>query len=198
MTAELLTVFFSHPRATGLWHWSFMDDRKGGHPQALFSFDGRPRPEAEQWIKMMEEDFNTDETLRTGENGVAVVQWVQGDLLDHDRSRPRSPKVDLSPERQHQSEMCFSFGGRIMKRNLTRRSFVFQSGMLAVGATAGLSRAARGEDAPNVRLKSWERTEFPHRKPHFRSTFKITADNGAVGYSGRCTGSTVSPRLKEP
>lgn len=78
MTAELLTVFFSHPNATGLWHWSFMDDRKGGYPDALFSYNGQPRPEAEQWIKMMEEDFNTNVTLRTAKNGAANVRGFKG------------------------------------------------------------------------------------------------------------------------
>jgi hypothetical protein len=59
--------------------------------------------------------------------------------------------------------------------------------MLAVGATAGLSRAARGEDAV-VRLRSWERIEIRHRKEHFRQHIKITSDNGAVGYSRALAG----------
>jgi len=78
MTAELLTVFFSHPNAMGLWHWSFMDDKDGSSPQALFSYDGQPRPEGEQWIKMMEEDFNTDETVCTDVNGTVTVRGFKG------------------------------------------------------------------------------------------------------------------------
>ena len=78
ITAEVLTQFFSHPNATGLWHWTFMERRRGGSPHALFSFDGEPRPEAEQWIKMMEEDFNTDETVQTEKNGIATVRGFKG------------------------------------------------------------------------------------------------------------------------
>jgi GH35 family endo-1,4-beta-xylanase len=78
MTAELLTVFFSHPNSTGLWHWSFMDDRKGDKPDALFSFDGQPRPEAEQWIKMMEEDFNTDEIIRSSNKEAVNIRGFKG------------------------------------------------------------------------------------------------------------------------
>jgi GH35 family endo-1,4-beta-xylanase len=78
MTAELLTVFFSHPQATGLWHWSFMDSKSGRSPDALFSYEGEPRPEAEQWIKMMEEDFNTDESLTTDRDGNARLRGFKG------------------------------------------------------------------------------------------------------------------------
>lgn len=78
MVAELLTVFFSHPNATGLWCWSFMDNKKGTLPDALFSHDGELRPEAEQWIKMMEEDFNTDAMLRLNRQGRVAVRGFKG------------------------------------------------------------------------------------------------------------------------
>jgi endo-1,4-beta-xylanase len=78
MTAELLTLFFSHPNSTGLWHWSLMDNKKSESPHALFSYDGQPRAEAEQWIKMMEEDFNTDKTVSTAQNGIAEVRGFKG------------------------------------------------------------------------------------------------------------------------
>ncbi len=78
LTAEYLTLFFSHPNATGLWHWSFMDDKNGRLPDALFSHEGEARPEMEQWIKMMEEDFNTDETLTTSKKGIAHVRGFKG------------------------------------------------------------------------------------------------------------------------
>jgi GH35 family endo-1,4-beta-xylanase len=78
MTAELLTLFFSHPKSTGLWHWSFVDNQKGESPHALFSYTGKPRAEAEQWIKMMEEDFNTDETVSTTHNGSVNLRGFKG------------------------------------------------------------------------------------------------------------------------
>ncbi len=81
MTAELMTVFFSHRLAAGFWHWTFIDGAVGSgrrRPYALFSHDGRPNPEMEQWIKMMEEDFNTDETLKTDQDGTARVRGFKG------------------------------------------------------------------------------------------------------------------------
>ncbi len=78
MTAELLTIFFSHPNSTGLWHWTFVDRASGSHPWALFSYTGELRPEAEQWIKMMEEDFNTDEVLTTSADGKIHLRAFKG------------------------------------------------------------------------------------------------------------------------
>ncbi len=81
MTAELMTIFFSHRRAAGFWHWSFIDRPKTSRkhfPYALFTHDGRPNAEMEQWIKMMEEDFATDETRQTGPDGTATVRGFNG------------------------------------------------------------------------------------------------------------------------
>lgn len=81
MTAELMTIFFSHRLAAGFWHWTFIDRPAGAgkkYPYALFSHDGRPNPEMEQWIKMMEEDFNTDETLETDQYGAVTVRGFKG------------------------------------------------------------------------------------------------------------------------
>ncbi|MDP6044197.1 MAG: endo-1,4-beta-xylanase, partial [Phycisphaerae bacterium] len=82
MTAELMTVFFSHPLADGLWHWTFADKAPGRGmktmPRALFTYNGRPGPEAEQWIRMMEVDFNTDETTKTALDGSVKVRGFKG------------------------------------------------------------------------------------------------------------------------
>jgi hypothetical protein len=81
MTAELMTIFFSHPNADGFWHWSFIDRAKRSKrkiPHALFSYDGQARPEMEQWIKMMEDDFNTDKTIRTDHDGRVALRGFKG------------------------------------------------------------------------------------------------------------------------
>ena len=72
---------------------------------------------------------------------------------------------------------------------LTRRGFLARGGMLATGAAAGgLAPGARAEAFPEIRLKSWERIELPHRKEKFRVHIKITGDTGASGYSRALAG----------
>jgi len=76
---ELLTVYFSHPSVEGIWHWTFVDRPNGSSPWALFRYDGTPFPCGEEWIRMMEEDFNTDVTFVTDQSGAACVRGFKGD-----------------------------------------------------------------------------------------------------------------------
>lgn len=85
ITAECMTLFFSHPLADGFWHWSWTDRspsiqqrNKRYWPYALMSWEGEPRAEMEQWMKMMERDFDTDVTRKTGTDGTARVRGFKG------------------------------------------------------------------------------------------------------------------------
>ena len=76
---ELLTVYFSHPNTDGIWHWTFSDSESNNAPWALFKYDGTPYPCGEEWIKLMEEDFNTNEILTTNANGLVNLRGFKGD-----------------------------------------------------------------------------------------------------------------------
>ncbi len=78
MVDELLTVYFSHPNVEGIWHWTFANNKKGQHPWALFNYDGTPSVFGKQWIKMMENDFNTDVTLTTNTDGKCKLRGFKG------------------------------------------------------------------------------------------------------------------------
>lgn len=75
---ELLTVYFSHPNTEGIWHWTFCNDANNNHPYALFKYDGTPYPCGEEWIRLMEEDFNTKAVLKSDSNGEAMVRGFKG------------------------------------------------------------------------------------------------------------------------
>lgn len=75
---ELLTVYFSHPKVQGIWYWTFANNEKGNTPWALFNYDGTPSVFGEQWIKMMENDFNTDSTLNTNTSGAIDIRAFKG------------------------------------------------------------------------------------------------------------------------
>ena len=83
MIAEMMTLFMSHPLSDGFWHWSFTDNNPSlknqkKKPYALFSWDGKPRAEMEQWIKMMEVDFNTNVQLKTDAKGYINLRGFKG------------------------------------------------------------------------------------------------------------------------
>jgi len=63
--------------------------------------------------------------------------------------------------------------------HLSRRSFVKVSGATVVGACLGPNVQA----AEDVRLKSWELVEIPSLPKKLNPMLKLTATNGAVGYS---------------
>ena len=97
MTAEMITIFFSHPLAQGLWHWAYNDRDPSveAGPRAerrapLISWEGEPTAEFEQWIKMMEVDFKTDATLITDEDGQAKVRGFKGTYLVTIGTAPRA------------------------------------------------------------------------------------------------------------
>jgi GH35 family endo-1,4-beta-xylanase len=75
---ELLTIYFSHPNTDGIWHWTFADNENGSSPWALFKFDGTPYPCGEEWMRMMDEDFNTNLILTTDTNGKINLRGFKG------------------------------------------------------------------------------------------------------------------------
>ncbi|MEM6692638.1 MAG: endo-1,4-beta-xylanase [Planctomycetota bacterium] len=88
MTAEMMTIFFSHPLAEGFWHWAYNERNPSMEVNAraelrapLISWEGEPTAEFEQWIKMMEVDFKTDKTVETDAHGIAQIRSFKGTYL---------------------------------------------------------------------------------------------------------------------
>ncbi len=75
---EFLTIYFSHPNVDGIWHWTLIDKPDGSSPWALFKYDGTPYPCGEEWMRTMDEDFNTDVSLTTDANGNVSVRGFKG------------------------------------------------------------------------------------------------------------------------
>jgi GH35 family endo-1,4-beta-xylanase len=76
---EFLTIYFSHPNVDGIWHWTLNDKPDGSSPWALFKYDGTPYPCGEEWMRTMDEDFNTNVTLTTDANGNISIRGFKGD-----------------------------------------------------------------------------------------------------------------------
>ena len=79
LTEETMTIYFSHPKVTGFWHWTFLDDRDGNLPWALFNYDGSPKPTGEKWIELMKGKFNTDTLLQTNDLGICQIRGFKGE-----------------------------------------------------------------------------------------------------------------------
>ena len=75
---EFLTIYFSHPNVDGIWHWTLIDKPDASSPWALFKYDGTPFPAGEEWMRTMDEDFNTNVTLTTDANGNVSLRGFKG------------------------------------------------------------------------------------------------------------------------
>ncbi|MBC9866846.1 MAG: hypothetical protein F7O42_03025 [Opitutae bacterium] len=79
ITNEMMTIYFSYPKVEGLWHWTFNDNARGSNPWALFEYNGDPYPCGDEWMRTMDEVFDTDVAMVTDENGNVRVRGFKGD-----------------------------------------------------------------------------------------------------------------------
>ncbi|MBK1875229.1 endo-1,4-beta-xylanase [Pelagicoccus mobilis] len=79
MVNEMMTIYFSHPSVEGMWHWTFCDLPNGNEPFALFKYDGTPFPCGEEWMRTMDEEFNTDLIAITQADGTTLARGFKGD-----------------------------------------------------------------------------------------------------------------------
>ena len=77
-TEDAMLAFFSHPKVSGFWHWTFVDDENGGYPKALFNYDGTPKATGEKWIELMEGDFDTNVSLLSNVSGNCSTRGFKG------------------------------------------------------------------------------------------------------------------------
>jgi arylsulfatase A-like enzyme/GH35 family endo-1,4-beta-xylanase len=75
ITEETLTVYFSHPNATGLNAWSYM----GTNTSALCDYDGTIKLNGLVWYYLHRVRYNTDTNQTTSASGETMVRGYKGD-----------------------------------------------------------------------------------------------------------------------
>jgi hypothetical protein len=75
----MMVMYFSHPKVTGFWHWTFADVRNTvDWDYALFNYDGTPKVNGRIWMDLMDGFFNTGELLITDTLGEADIRGYYG------------------------------------------------------------------------------------------------------------------------
>lgn len=76
--ADFLTTIFSHPRMTGFLMWGFWDGNHWLGNAPIFNEDWSVKPSGESFIQKVYNDWWTDETLTTDENGSVDLRAFKG------------------------------------------------------------------------------------------------------------------------
>lgn len=96
---DFLTVFFSHPKVTGVIYWTpFI--AKWKPRAALTDKDGRLRPHGEAWMQLVTRTWRTDASTTSGSDGRAGLRGYLGDYRIEARSGGHEAAVNatLGPE----------------------------------------------------------------------------------------------------
>ncbi len=75
---EMYRILFSHPRVQAITTWDFRDGAWLGAPSGFLRKDGSVKPAYEMLRKLIHEEWKTDMTLTTDENGVATADAFRG------------------------------------------------------------------------------------------------------------------------
>lgn len=79
LTEYIMVMYFSHPKVTGFWHWTFADSESNIDLDfPLFNYDGTPKVNGQKWIELMEGFFNIDKTLTTDSSGELDIKGYYG------------------------------------------------------------------------------------------------------------------------
>lgn len=81
ITEQFMLIYLSHPKVTGIWHWTFNDTKDNAKPWALFNYDGSPTVCGKQWIQTMETYFNTNINTSSNDVGNVNSRGFKGDYL---------------------------------------------------------------------------------------------------------------------
>ncbi len=76
---EMYRILFSHPLVEAITTWDFKDGAWLKAPSGFVREDGSRKPSYEMLKKLVKEEWWTDVTVRTDENGWAVVEAFKGD-----------------------------------------------------------------------------------------------------------------------
>ncbi|MCR5674617.1 MAG: endo-1,4-beta-xylanase [Lachnospiraceae bacterium] len=76
---EMYRILFSHPLVEAITSWDYKDGAWLGAPSGLVREDGSRKPSFEMLKKLVKEEWWTDTTVTTDENGWAEVEAFKGD-----------------------------------------------------------------------------------------------------------------------
>jgi GH35 family endo-1,4-beta-xylanase len=97
-TRDFMITVFSHPQPVGIVTWCLWEDASWRPAAAFYASDWRKKPVARVWEELIKNEWHTEEDIRTGEDGRAVVRGFTGeyDVEVSYLSRSRSVSVDLT------------------------------------------------------------------------------------------------------
>ncbi|MCR4896359.1 MAG: endo-1,4-beta-xylanase [Lachnospiraceae bacterium] len=75
---EMYRILFSHPLVEAITTWDFTDGAWLKAPSGFVRLDGTPKPSYHMLKKLIREEWHTEETLTTDENGVATLEGFKG------------------------------------------------------------------------------------------------------------------------
>ena len=76
---EIYRILFAHPQVEAITTWDFKDGAWLGAPSGFLRKDNSIKPSYEMLKKLIHEEWNTDETLVTDENGYVKVEGFKGE-----------------------------------------------------------------------------------------------------------------------
>ncbi|WP_202171346.1 endo-1,4-beta-xylanase [Bacillus sp. USDA818B3_A] len=77
---EMYSILFKHPLVEAITAWSFSDDGAWlGAPAGFIRKDNSPKPSFKAVKKLIKEDWNTNVTSKTDDNGIVTFEGFLGD-----------------------------------------------------------------------------------------------------------------------
>ena len=77
--AEMYGILFAHPLVQGITTWDFKDGAWLKAPSGLVRLDGSRKPSFDRLKQLVKQEWWTDTTVKTDENGYAEVDAFKGD-----------------------------------------------------------------------------------------------------------------------
>lgn len=100
-TRDFLTAWFSHPATDGFLMWGFYGDAHWfGETGAMFRTDWEPKPNALEYQRLLFENWWTDRSLQTGDDGIAACRPFYGPQaieVAADGFLPADRRIDHTP-----------------------------------------------------------------------------------------------------
>lgn len=79
LTEYMMVMYLSHPKVKGFWHWTFADQKSSvSLDYSLFNYDGSPKINGLIWMDLMDGVFNTELSLKAGDEGEGFVRGYYG------------------------------------------------------------------------------------------------------------------------
>lgn len=79
--SEMYQILFEHPLVEAITGWDFADGAWLHAPSGLVREDNTPKPAYHELNRLIHEEWNTEGTMKTDENGIATIKGYRGDYL---------------------------------------------------------------------------------------------------------------------